>query len=364
MSRKHPGRRWYQSPGLWWPVGVVLTLVIVVPLMFNVSPWPGAMIIRAVFTNGAQKLVSVMAPYAPATGVDSVLDVAYAPNNPKTTLDVYYPTGTTAALGTVVWTHGGAWISGDKANDRTYFQILASHGYTVVGLDYGYGPEAKFPTAVFQINSALQFLIDNAKTYHVDPNRIVMAGDSAGAQLTSQLAALTTNPTYAASMNFTPTLSPAQLRGLVLNCGVYNMASMINSSNQMQAIQTYSNSAEVIQKLLTWGDTTALWAYTGDRNLGSSPNIEKMSTIDFVTKNFPAVYITGGNADPLTDAQSVPMAAMLTSLGVSVDSLFWPADYTPALPHEYQFHLNLDAAQTALTRTLAFLQARLGSSAG
>jgi hypothetical protein len=43
---------------------------------------------------------------------------------------------------------------------------------------------------------------------------------------------------------------------------------------------------------------------------------------------------------------------------VSVDSLFWPANETPPLPHEYQFKLNLDAAQTALTRTLAFIATR------
>lgn len=360
MSRKHPNRHWYQSPGLWWPLGVILSLVIVVPLVFNVSPWPGALIIRSIFSNSAQKLVAVMAPYAPTSGVDSVLNIAYQPSNAKTQLDVYYPTGTTKPLGTVVWTHGGAWISGDKANDRSYFQILASHGYTVVGLDYGYGPEAKYPTAVFQINDALNFVVANAAKYHVDPSRIVMAGDSAGAQLTSQLAALTTNASYADQLKITPALKPEQLRGVVLNCGVYDMSAMINSPNQMQAIQTYSNSEAAMEKILTWGDTTALWAYTGDRNLGSSVSIEQMSTINFVTKNFPATYISGGNADPLTAHQSIPMAAKLTALGVSVDSLFWPDNYTPPLPHEYQFHLNLDAAQTALTRTLEFLAARLG----
>jgi acetyl esterase/lipase len=360
MSRKHPNRRWYRSPKLWWPVGVILTLIVTVTVVFNVSPVPGALLIRAFFTQNAAKMSEVMAPYAPTSGVDSVLNVAYRPGgDPKTTLDVYYPTGTTKPLGTVVWTHGGAWISGDKANDRSYFEILASHGYTVIGLDYGYGPEAKFPTAVFQINDALAFIQDNADVYHVDVNRIVMAGDSAGANLTSQVAALTTNPAYAAEMNFEPALKANQLRGLVLNCGVYDMANMIGDSDQISAVQTTSASQSFVQKLLTWGDTTALWAYTGDKDLAASKSVAQMSTINFATKDFPPVYITGGNADPLTDAQSKPMAAKLTSLGVSVDSLFWPANENPPLPHEYQFKLNLAAAQTALTRTLEFLATRL-----
>jgi acetyl esterase/lipase len=362
MNRKHPNRRWYQSPKLWWPIGIIATICLVVPLVFNISPVPGALLIRAFFTQNAAKMSEIMAPYAPKSGVDSVLNVAYLPDgDPKTTLDVYYPTGTDKPLGTVVWTHGGAWISGDKANDATYFEILASHGYTVIGLDYGYGPEAKFPTAVFQINDALAFIQQNADKFHVDTTRIVMAGDSAGGNLTSQLAALITNPEYAAAMEFTPALKPSQLKGLVLNCGVYDMASMIGDSNQMDAVHTASSSQSFLQKLLTWGDTTSLWAYTGDRDLGTSRSIDLMSTINFVTKDFPPVYITGGNADPLTEAQSKPMAARLQKLGVSVDSLFWPADYTPALPHEYQFRLDLEAAQTALTHTLDFLEARLGN---
>ena len=87
-----------------------------------------------------------------------------------------------------------------------------------------------------------------------------------------------------------------------------------------------------------------------------------MSTIHHVDGNFPATYISGGNADPLTAENSKPFAAKLQSLGVNVTELFWPDEYTPPLPHEYQFRLNLDAAQTALTQTLAFLDERIGSS--
>ena len=362
MSRKHPNRHWYQSPKLWWPVGILATVCLVVPLVFNISPVPGALLIRAFFTQNAAKMSAIMAPFAPTSGVDSVLNVPYLPDgDAKTTLDVYYPTSTDKPLGTVVWTHGGAWISGDKANDRSYFEILASHGYTVIGLDYGYGPEAKFPTAVFQINDALAFIQQNADEFHVNVDRIVLAGDSAGANLTSQVAALTTNPAYAAEMEFTPALRSKQLKGLVLNCGVYDMSTMIGSDNQMEALQGLSGGQAFVQKLLSWGDTTSLWAYTGDRNLGSSRSVELMSTINFVAADFPPVYITGGNADPLTNAQSVPMTARLQTLGVPVDSLFWPPDYTPALPHEYQFRLDLEAAQTALTRTLEFLQTRIGN---
>ncbi len=336
---------------LWRTLVVLAGLVVVTVVAFIVSPWPSALVIRQIFQDGAKKTAEIMAPYAPTSGVDSQLDIQYATGSTQphvsasdfTQLDVFYPTGTTQPLGTIIWTHGGAWISGNKSNDRSYFEILASHGYTVVGLNYTYGPEATYPTAVFELNQAHQFLLENADTFHIDPSRIMLAGDSAGAQLSSQLATLITNPSYAQEMSFTPALSSAQLQGVVLNCGVYDVTSLLGAGG-----------------ILGWGDDMSLWAYTGDRNLATSAAVAQMSTLNFVTSDFPAAYISGGNADALTAGNSKPLAAKLQSLGVEVSALFWPEDYTPALPHEYQFKLNLDAAQTALTQTLSFVAERIG----
>ena len=325
-----------------WVLGSIASIVVVTFVVFAVSPWPSALIIRQVFQEGAKKVSAIMAPYAP-DGVSSVLDVPYREGSDFTTLDVFYPDGTTAPLGTVIWTHGGAWVSGDKSNDRVYFELLASHGYTVVGLNYTYGPEATYPTAVFELNDAHKFILDNTDKFHVDPTRIVLAGDSAGSQLSSQLANIITNPAYAKEMTITPALTPSQLQGVVLNCGIYEMSTLLGQKG-----------------IIGWGDDVALWAYTGSNDLENSAALDQMSSINFVTKDFPATYISGGNADPLTDANSKPFAAKLESLGVPVTSLFWPSDYTPALPHEYQFRLNLDAAQEALTQTVIFLDERIG----
>ena len=321
-------------------IGGILVLGV---LAFVVSPWPGALVIRAVFQSNAEKVLTIMNEYAPTSGVDERLDISYEPHDAWSQMDVFYPSGTAAPLGTIVWTHGGAWVSGNKSNDRPYFEILASHGYTVIGLNYTYGPERHYPYAVHQLNSALSYIVENAEDLNVDVNRIILAGDSAGAQLTSQLAAAVTNPSYASELNLTPALTTVQLRGVILNCGIYRMNEMLGA-----------------QGLIGWGDDVALWAYTGDRDLASSDAMRQMSSYDFVTSTFPATYISGGNADPLTDLQSKPLADRLGALGVDVTSLFWPADETPALPHEYQFRLDLEAAQTALTRTLAFIDERMG----
>lgn len=83
-----------------------------------------------------------------------------------------------------------------------------------------------------------------------------------------------------------------------------------------------------------------------------------------MTADFPPAFISAGNADPLL-RHSTALAETLASHGVSVDSLFFPSDYAPGLPHEYQFNLDTDAGRLALDRSGAFLASqreRVGSS--
>lgn len=102
-SRRHRGRR-----VLLTIVSVIVSVVVATVVAFNVSPWPGVLVIRSVFQSNAEKVLTIMGDYAPTSSVDSQLDVAYQPDIDWSKMDVFYPTGTTANLGTIVWTHGGA----------------------------------------------------------------------------------------------------------------------------------------------------------------------------------------------------------------------------------------------------------------
>ena len=328
---------WFRRPSRVIPAGA-LALGVVAVIVWTVSPWPAALLIRAMFEKGAADTVAEMLPYAPEGGLLEQLDVQYGSSGHDTTLDVFTPAGTTAPLATVVWIHGGAWISGDKDNVRPYVRILASHGYTTVSLNYTVGPEATYPTALTQLNDALGFLVEHADEYNIDPDRIIIAGDSAGANLTSQLAVLTTSPEYADTVGIEPALTKDQLRAVILNCGIYDVSEIPNAPG-----------------IGGWGFRIALWAYLGEKDWSNTPGGQQMSTLDYVTADFPETWISGGNDDPLTPAQSQKLADKLDGLGVPVTPVFYDKDQTPALPHEYQFHLNFEAAQTALDDTIAFL---------
>jgi acetyl esterase/lipase len=312
---------------------------IIVAVVAEVNPWPSALVIRGVFAFfGDQTTAEMQRHVPPAASIDATMGVQYAPGGADTRLDLFSPSGSTGALPLVVWIHGGAWVEGDKESRDPYARILAARGYTVASLNYSLGPDAVYPTAVRQLNDALGFLVDHAGRYRIDPTRVVIAGDSAGAQLTSQLAAMITNPAYASTVGIRPTLSPGQVRGVILNCGVYDVSEIPTATG-----------------LEGWGFRTALWAYLGTKDWAHTAGGQQMSTIDSVTADFPATWISGGNADALTATQSKPLAAKLKGLGVPVTELFYPQDHTPALGHEYQFKLDQKDAQRALQSTLDWL---------
>ena len=315
----------------------LVAIAVTIAIIGALTPRPSAMLIRSVFEKGAADTVAEMNRHVPDTPMNQRLDLAYADED-ITTMDVFTPAAAGEVLPTVIWVHGGAWISGSKADVAPYLQILAGEGYTTIGLNYSLGPEAEYPTAVRQLNAALAYIDEHAAELGVDRGNIVLAGDSAGSQLASQLAMLTTNTEYAHLLGMKPSLEPTQLSGLILNCGVYDLRAMAE-----------------IEGLVAWGFQVSLWAYTGTKNWSASSAGTTMSTINFVNADLPPTYISGGNGDALTWLQSVPMARAIQDAGVEVTSLFWPMDHAPALPHEYQFHLDLPEAQTALQATIQYL---------
>jgi acetyl esterase/lipase len=335
-GEKHRGRRKHR--GLLLTLGVVLFLVLAVVVITSITPWPSAMLIRSVFEQGGASTAAEMDRHVPDTPAREMTGLVYSDDDEGLTLDVYTAADEGEVRPTVMWIHGGAWISGSSADVDPYMRILADAGYTAIAVNYTLGPEATYPTAVIELNEAMAYIDEHAEDLAVDSTQLVIAGDSAGGQLASQMATLVTNAEYAELMDIDPAWSPDQLVGTILNCGVYDMRAMTD-----------------LPGIAGWGFKVALWSYTGTKDWAAGSPGATMSTIEFVTSDFPPTYISGGNGDGLTWLEGIPMAQRLRSLDVPVTALFWPADHEPALPHEYQFHLDLDEAQHALDETLDFL---------
>lgn len=155
------------------------------------------MLLVWLFDRGAAQASQALAPLVP-TSVQTLADqpvdgpwpalrfALHLPDTPQ-------PPGGRALL---VWIHGG-WVSGRKEDVANYLRIVAARSdLAVASLDYTLAPEAVHPTQLQQVHAGLLTLRARAESLGFDPQRIVLAGDSAGAQLAAQLAAAITHPGY------------------------------------------------------------------------------------------------------------------------------------------------------------------------
>ncbi|WP_341963226.1 alpha/beta hydrolase [Planococcus maritimus] len=267
-----------------------------------------------------------------AAHVEVVKDVRYHTSD-NAFLDFYYPKDATGPLPVILWIHGGGFIGGSKDSRQDYGMTLANAGYLVANINYALAPTQLYPGPVIQANEALSFLNGTASQYGGDMERIFIGGDSAGAQIASQLAALQSNPTLAETMDLAPAVTAKQLRGALLFCGLYDMATVRESG--FPNIDFFLN------------------AYTGAESFETFGSIHEMSTIQHVTPAYPDVFISAGDADPL-EPQSVALAGSLRLKGIDVTEVFFRGT-DKNLKHEYQYALDTNDGQETLQKTLEFL---------
>ncbi len=116
------------------------------------------------------------------------------------------------ALPVLVYIHGGGfvWNSVDT-HDRLMREYAAGGGCAVIGPDYALSPEAPFPQALEECAAVVRWVAKHGSEWGLDPSRIVVGGDSAGANLALGVALL-----------LRETDPGLKLRGLLLNYGVFD----------------------------------------------------------------------------------------------------------------------------------------------
>jgi acetyl esterase/lipase len=111
--------------------------------------------------------------------------------------DLYLPQGLGEAP-VLVGVHGGGWQLGDREFYRHGAAISHKHGYAVFASEYRLTkPGAKtWPCVVGDCKAAVQFVRVNAADLGLDPERIGMIGDSAGAHLSALMALAGEEPLF------------------------------------------------------------------------------------------------------------------------------------------------------------------------
>jgi acetyl esterase len=130
-----------------------------------------------------------------AHGLTLINDVAYLRSGlPEHTLDVYKPADAPPVsakgegLPVVFYVHGGAFRSLSKDTHWIMGLAFGRRGMVVAMPNYRLAPEHRFPAALEDLTEALRYVKAHAREWGGDPDKIIFAGESAGANLVTSLA--------------------------------------------------------------------------------------------------------------------------------------------------------------------------------
>ena len=113
----------------------------------------------------------------------TVFDVCYNKQTGQK-LDIHLPDSSEFSV--LVYFHGGGLVAGDKCEQKTFFEFMASHGVAVVSANYRMYPDAKYPDFLIDAADAVAWVFDNIGNYG-KVNGIYVGGSSAGGYISQML---------------------------------------------------------------------------------------------------------------------------------------------------------------------------------
>jgi acetyl esterase len=135
----------------------------------------------------ARKTLAELAAAAPepdTTGME--IEERAVPADPDVAVRIYRPHG---ARGGIVWLHGGGFVMGDLETEHPWAARVADgSGAVVVSVGYRLAPEQRFPAALDDAYTVLNWAAGHAAELGINPQRIAVGGHAAGAGLAAAVA--------------------------------------------------------------------------------------------------------------------------------------------------------------------------------
>jgi len=104
----------------------------------------------------------------------------------EVSIRILRPNGATGDLPVILYTHGAGWVFGNShTHDRLIRELAAGTGAAVVFPNYSLSPEARYPTAIEEIYSVLEWVAEHGAEHNLDGARVAVAGDSVGGNMTA-----------------------------------------------------------------------------------------------------------------------------------------------------------------------------------
>lgn len=228
----------------------------------------------------------------PAPGVSMKADIQYGTGDGKPLfLDLYTPESREGIAPGLVLLYGGGWQGGRKDQLRSYAQYFAQHGYVVATPQYRLNEEGRWPKSVEDAKCALRWMRAHAAESGVDPKRIGVMGNSAGAYL-------------ALMVGYTPEVKAFEGNG-----------GNAEQSSAAQAVVDIYGPADFTDPVRR--DHRLVQAYMNGAYDQNVARFEQASPIRYVTEHTPPTCVIHGTVDMLVPVeQSDRLVEALQAKGV------------------------------------------------
>ncbi|MFF7467536.1 alpha/beta hydrolase fold domain-containing protein [Streptomyces sp. NPDC008092] len=247
------------------------------------------------------------------------------------------PQGATGMLPVVLYMHGGGWVLGNAGtHDRLVRELAVGAQAAVAFVEYTPSPEARYPVAIEQGYAAAQWIVREGASKGLDAQRMAVAGESVGGNMTAALALMAKergDVTFVQQSMYYPVTDAA------MDTGSYDQ---------------FATGYYLSRKLMEW-----FWdAYTTDPDqraeITASPN---QATTEQLTGLPPALLIVD-EADVLRD-EGEAYAAKLRAAGIPVTTVRYDGTV-----HDFMLLNSLsqsEATRGAIDQATAFLRTALGT---
>ncbi|HET6859287.1 MAG TPA: alpha/beta hydrolase [Streptomyces sp.] len=239
---------------------------------------------------------------------------------PDVKLLICLPAGAAAPVAALFFIHGGGMILGNRyVGLADCLAIGRELGTAVVSVEYRLAPEHPHPAPVEDCHAALLWVADNAAELGIDPDKVIVAGGSAGGGLAAATALLVRDR------------GGPRLLGQLLTCPMLDDRNNTRSARQMAGVGLCDQQANAHH----W--TALLGTHRGGADVSQYAAPARAKDLSAL----PPAFVHVGSAETFRD-EAVDYARRIWQAGGNAELHVWPGGF-----HDFTVH----APDTALTRS-------------
>jgi acetyl esterase/lipase len=209
------------------------------------------------------------------------------------------PPDAVGTLPVILYMHGGGWVIGNAGtHDRLVRELAVGTGAAVVFVEYDRSPEARYPVAIEQGYATARWIVRQGAANQLDPDRIAVAGDSVGGNMTAALTLM------------------AQERGDVRFVHQSMYYPVTDAAMDTGSYEQFAEGYFLTAKMMAW-----FWAaYEPDPERRLEPLASPIRASDEQLGGLPPAFVIVGEADVLRD-EGEAYAARLRAAGTEVTTV-------------------------------------------